>query len=278
MPNVEVAKGVRMHYEVDDYTDPWTEPDCVLMLHGIAETGIAWKSWAPHFARQFRVIRPDLRGFGQSSRFDGLQPKDMGIWADDLEAMVRELGCRRVHIIGAKLGALAGMELARRRVPWLKTMTIAGLLISPKKAIGPWVPEWIRHIDEKGMESWARLTMPGRMGDAIPPEANEWWVREMAGAPPESVKACLSMVAGIGEAEDLEEVEVPTLVLVSSGKKSEGGDFEQRQSVDAVDRFRSRIPDSELATIEATSYHVAATHPDACAQRVLRFINEHRGS
>jgi 3-oxoadipate enol-lactonase len=277
MPNIETSPGVTIHCEIDDYTDPWVESDCVLMLHGIAETGNAWKSWAPAFARRFRVIRPDLRGFGQSTRLDGLQPKDMGPWADDLDALMRKLGCKRVHVIGAKLGALAGMELARRRVPWIKTMTIAGLLISPKKAIGPWVPDWLKHIDEKGMESWARLTMPGRMGDAIGAEATEWWVREMAEAPPESVKACLTMVKELGEAEGLEQFQVPTLVLVSSGKKSEGGDFEQRQSVDAVDRFRSRIPDSELATIEATSYHVAATHPDACAERVLQFIDAHGG-
>ncbi len=277
MPIAEISPGVKLHYESDDYTDPWTRPDCVLMLHGIAESAGAWRMWVPHFARKYRVVRPDLRGFGQSSGLGGQVPKDVGLWADDIDALVNGLGCGRVHVIGAKLGALVGMELARRRVPWMKTMTIAGLLISPKKAIGPWVPEWKKHIDEKGMESWARLTMPGRMGDAISKEANEWWVREMAAAPPESVKACLTMVAEVGEAEDLEKVAVPTLVLVSSGRKSAGSDFEQRQSVDAVDRFRSRIPVSELATIEATSYHVAATHPDACAQRVLRFIESNGG-
>lgn len=275
MPIMQTSPGVQLHYEVDDFTDPWTRPECVLMLHGIAESASAWRMWVPHFARRYRVIRPDLRGFGRSTGLRGEVPRDIGIWADDLEALVQQLGCERVHVIGAKLGALAGMELARRNVSWMRTMTIAGLLISPKKAIGPWVPEWLKHIDERGMESWARLTMPGRMGDDIGPEANEWWVREMAGAPAESVKACLTMVAGAGEAEDLEKVAVPTLVLVSSGRKGEGGDFEQRQSVQAVDRFRSRIPDSQLATIEATSYHVAATHPDACAQRVLRFIETH---
>lgn len=275
MPTAEISPRVKLHYEIDDYTNPWTQPDCVLMLHGIAETASAWRVWVPAFTRKFRVIRPDLRGFGQSSGLEGLVPKDVGIWADDIDALMQQLGCTRVHVIGAKLGALVGMELARRNLPWMRTMTIAGLLISPKKAIGPWVPEWLEHIDQHGMESWSRLTMPGRMGGAISDAANEWWVREMAAAPAESVKACLTMVAAVGEAQDLEKVKVPTLVLVSSGRKSGGGDFEQRQSVDAVDRFRSRIPTSELATIEATSYHVAATHPDACAARVLQFINQH---
>src|SRR4051812_33562490 len=203
MPTAQIAPDVRIHYQVDDYTDPWTKPDCVVMLHGIAETANAWYGWVPHFARKYRVIRPDLRGFGESSRLGGLRPIDIGPWADDIDALVRSLGSPRVHVIGAKLGALAGMELARRRVPWMATMTIAGLLISPQKAIGPWVAGWFEHMDRHGLQSWARVTMPGRMGDSISSDAMEWWAREMGRAPVESVKACLEMVSHVGEAEGL---------------------------------------------------------------------------
>jgi 3-oxoadipate enol-lactonase len=276
MPILETSPGVRLHYEVDDYTDLWTKPDCVLMLHGIGETANAWRAWAPHFARRYRVIRPDLRGFGQSGAI-GAEPLDgVKSWADDIESLVAKLGCARVHVIGAKLGALIGMELARRQVPWMASMTIAGLLISPKKAIGPWAPEWMKHIKEKGMESWARLTMPGRMGGAISEEANEWWVKEMAATKPDSVTACLAMVSQVGEAEGLEKFTVPTLVIVSSGAApAASASFDQRQPVDAVDKFRSRIPRSELFQIPTTSYHIAATHPDECAERTLRFVESH---
>lgn len=276
MSLLETSPGVRIHYEEDDYTNAWARPDCVLMLHGIGESASAWKAWVPHFARRYRVIRPDLRGFGRSSALDAAPLDGVTLWADDVESLIARLGCARVHVIGAKLGALIGMELARRQVLWLASMTIAGLLISPKKAIGPWVREWLEHIDRDGMESWARLTMPGRMGGAISEDANEWWVKEMASAPPESVKACLAMVSQVGEAEGLEHFIVPTLVLVSSGTApSAGTSFEQRQPVDAVDAFRSRIPRSELFQVPTTSYHIAATHPDECAQRTLQFIETH---
>jgi pimeloyl-ACP methyl ester carboxylesterase len=274
MPAIDVAPGIHLHYEEDDYTDAWSKaPDCVLMLHGIGETGIAFRAWAPHFARKYRVIRPDLRGFGRSSALGSGELKGVTLWADDVESVVRQLGCARVHVIGAKLGALIAMELAQRQAPWMASMTLAGLLLSPKKAIGPWVGEWMRHIDEQGMESWARLTMPGRLGTAVSAEANEWWVRQMAAAPPASVKACLRMVAHVDEPEALEKVSVPTLVIVSSGRGA-AGEFEQRQSVEAVDRFRRRIPDSKLMQVEATSYHVAGTHPDECAIGARRFIDE----
>lgn len=271
MPFLDLAGGARLHYAVDDFTDPWTQPECVLMLHGIAETAEAWRMWVPYFARRFRVVRPDLRGFGGSSGLAGLELQGVGTWADDIDALVKALGCSRVHVIGAKLGALTAMELARRHVPWMASLTIAGLLISPKKAIGPWIGGWKQLIDEKGTEAWARATMPGRLGSSVRPEEFEWWVAEMSKALPESVKACLEMVSLVDEAEGLEQFTVPALVMVAGSGKP-GAQFEQRQPLEAVDRFRSRIPRSELAVIEADSYHVAGTHPDACAQRALRFI------
>lgn len=279
MPFLDLAPGARMHYVVDDFTDPWTKPDCVLMLHGIAETVNAWRMWVPHFARRYRVVRADLRGFGASSGLEGVALDGVKTWADDIERLVAALGCARVHVIGAKLGALIGMELGRRRVPWMATLTIAGLLISPKKALGPFVQPWTELIDAQGIGSWARATMPGRLGPSVKPEEFEWWVAEMAQAPAASVKACLAMVSHVGEAEGLEQFVTPTLVMVAGGgsRGRPADKYEQRQPLDAVDRFRARIPRSELAAIDADSYHVAGTHPDACAQRTLRFI-ESQGS
>jgi pimeloyl-ACP methyl ester carboxylesterase len=272
MAELELAPGARMHYVVDDFTDPWTRPDCVLMLHGIAETSNAWRMWVPHFARRYRVVRPDLRGFGRSSGLEGVALDGVATWADDIEALAATLGCARVHVIGAKLGALVGMELGRRRVPWMATLTIAGLLISPKKVLGPFVPAWFEQIDTEGIGAWARATMPGRLGPSVKPEEFEWWVGEMSRASAASVKACLTMVREVGEADGLEQFVVPTLVMVAGGGPAPADKYEQRQSLEAVDRFRSRIPRSQLAAIDADSYHIAGTHPDACAQRALRFI------
>ena len=56
-----------MHYQVDDFADPWRTPDTILMLHGNAESGLAWYGWVPALARQYKVVRPDMRGFGAST-------------------------------------------------------------------------------------------------------------------------------------------------------------------------------------------------------------------
>ena len=66
MPYFELS-GCKLYYEIDDYTDPWTTPESVLLIHGFTESTPAWRAWVPHLARRYRVIRFDQQGFGQSS-------------------------------------------------------------------------------------------------------------------------------------------------------------------------------------------------------------------
>src|ERR1700693_4022653 len=58
--------GHRLYWRADDFTDPWKAAPTVLLIHGFAETGEAWRPWVPHLARDCRVLRIDRRGFGRS--------------------------------------------------------------------------------------------------------------------------------------------------------------------------------------------------------------------
>src|SRR5438876_1090200 len=51
MPTFRPSPDLDMHYEVDDFTDPWRKPETILLLHGNAESGLAWCAWVEHLAR-----------------------------------------------------------------------------------------------------------------------------------------------------------------------------------------------------------------------------------
>ena len=38
MPMARIAPDLEMHYRVDDFTDPWREPETILLLHGNCES------------------------------------------------------------------------------------------------------------------------------------------------------------------------------------------------------------------------------------------------
>jgi pimeloyl-ACP methyl ester carboxylesterase len=265
-----VAPGIEVGYVVDDYTDGWQAAPVVMLLHGVSESAEAFIGWVPRLARRCRVIRADLRGHGQSSPVGEHDLLSIGEMADDIDALARHIGAP-IHVVGAKLGAQVALELAQRGAPWMASMTLAGVLISPGGALGKWVDEWVALIDKSGVEAWARATMPGRMGTALTPEGMEWWIRYMAMAPAATVKACIRMFPRLAEPTRLEAIRCPTQVVVAVQPEKPGA-YDQRQPVAEVRRWQTRIPGSDLVELQADSYHIAATHPDECAAIALRFI------
>lgn len=266
-----VAPGVEIAYLVDDFSDGWSAAPTVIMLHGIAESAEAFNGWVPYLARHSRVIRPDLRGYGRSSAVGQHETLTIAQFADEIAALVKYLQLSRVHLIGSKLGAQIALELAQRQPAWLASMTLAGVLISPGVTLGKWVQQWIGLVDEQGVEGWARSTMPGRMGSALSAQATDWWAQYMGGAPADTVKACFRMLPRLEEPTRLEQIRCPSQVIVAVDPERPDASS-QRQSVTEVQRWQSRIPGSTLVELQADSYHIAATHPDACAVITRTFI------
>ncbi|MGD0109146.1 MAG: alpha/beta fold hydrolase [Rhodopila sp.] len=66
MPKHEVRSGVVIAYEDQWFGPPWQDGEPIVLLHGVAESHVAWQQWIPVLSGQFRVLRPDLPGFGQS--------------------------------------------------------------------------------------------------------------------------------------------------------------------------------------------------------------------
>jgi 3-oxoadipate enol-lactonase len=84
----------------------------VLLLHGLMATAdLNWSNAIPVLAKRFNVVAPDLRGHGRglpTARFTGDE------CADDLAALVREMGLGRVIVVGYSLGGLVAQVFVRR--------------------------------------------------------------------------------------------------------------------------------------------------------------------
>jgi 3-oxoadipate enol-lactonase len=108
MPSFKPSTDLDMHFEVDDFTDPWTTPETVLLLHGNAESGLAWWRWVPKLARQYRVVRPDMRGFGQSSPMPRDYPWTLDRLIEDFCLLMDHLGVDRFHLVARMRSVTSG--------------------------------------------------------------------------------------------------------------------------------------------------------------------------
>jgi pimeloyl-ACP methyl ester carboxylesterase len=164
MPNFRPSPDLDMHYEIDNFTDPWTRPQTVLMLHGNAESGLAWWGWVPTLARHYRVVRPDMRGFGQSTPMPRDYHWTLDRLVEDFCLLMDHLGIERFHLVGAKIGGTIARAFAARRPERVMTLTVVGTPPPLRVGAAEKVPELIREFETHGVEHWARENMGNRLG------------------------------------------------------------------------------------------------------------------
>jgi 3-oxoadipate enol-lactonase len=79
----------------------------VLLLHaGVADRRM-WDVIAPAMSHAFRVVRPDLRGFGETP-----MPPGEYADADDLDQLFEQLGIVDAAVVGSSFGGRVALELA----------------------------------------------------------------------------------------------------------------------------------------------------------------------
>jgi 3-oxoadipate enol-lactonase len=263
MPTFEVSPGVFLHYVVDDFTDPWTDPRTIVLLHGNAESGLSWYGWVPLLARRFRVVRPDMRGYGASTPMPRDFPWSLDVIIDDYAQLLDSLGIRRFHLVAAKIGGVVARAFAARRPERVASLTVVGSP-PPLRQGAERIPALNEEFETRGVEHWARRTMAGRLGDRFPADGVEWWIRFMGRAP-------LSTIVGFNAAinysdirADVPKITCPTLVITT--------DESGLASVDETRAWQETIPGSELLVIPGNSFHAAASDAEPCAHATLDFI------
>jgi haloacetate dehalogenase len=99
----------------------------VLLLHGYPQTHAMWHAIAPRLARDYAVVCPDLRGYGDSSKPRGLADHSnyskRAMALDMVEAM-QALGYGSFHVVGHDRGGRVGHRLARDHGNRVKTLTV----------------------------------------------------------------------------------------------------------------------------------------------------------
>jgi 3-oxoadipate enol-lactonase len=269
MPNFRPSPDLDMHYQVDDFTDPWRTPETILMLHGNAESGLAWYAWVPALARHYRVVRPDMRGFGQSSAMPRDYPWTLDRLVEDFCSLMDHLGIDRFHLVGAKIGGTIARAFAARRPERVKTLTVVGTPPPFREGVAEKVPETVRMFEDHGVEYWARQNMANRLGSAFPKEGFDFWVKYMGRTAVSTQLGFMGTIACADIRADIPKIKCPTLVVTTA----ESG----LGSVASMRAWQEQIPGSELIVLPGNSYHVAATHAAESAAATLDFIARRGG-
>jgi pimeloyl-ACP methyl ester carboxylesterase len=111
------AGGISLKYFAAGVGEP------VVLLHGTAGSGRQWTDVAEALRSDFRVIAPDLCGYGGTSHWPGDGTFNLAVEADLVAALLDMLG-KPAHIVGHSYGGAVALQFASRHPRYLRTLTL----------------------------------------------------------------------------------------------------------------------------------------------------------
>ncbi|MFL5261988.1 MAG: alpha/beta fold hydrolase [Anaeromyxobacteraceae bacterium] len=113
-----------LHYE-----DVGSGTDAVLLLHAFPLHSGMWAPQLAALAGRFRVVALDYRGLGQSR--PAPDATTMDLVAGDVQALLRQLGLRRVSVAGLSMGGYVALELYRRAPEIFRALALCATKATP---------------------------------------------------------------------------------------------------------------------------------------------------
>ncbi|CAK7260691.1 MULTISPECIES: alpha/beta fold hydrolase [unclassified Shinella] len=285
------VNGIRMHYVTAGEGEP------LLLLHGTPKTHFYWYRLIPLLTPYFRIVAPDLRGFGDTDKPPAEEGYDSRTNARDMAELMTQLGHETFHLHGEDRGAEFAYALAASEPDRVRTLSFAEMLLSgqgleewsnftPEKVssqfrmAGVWLWHipffWIPHLPEmlisgREREFWefwikAETWNPNAIAD----EAITEWIARLSA--PGGLRGCLETYrAGLKNARINDELIKTKLKMpvMTIGAPEFFGELVK----DQMERVAERVVKSDV--FEECGHSLALEAPDRLAAALLDFIREH---
>ena len=130
-----ISNGVRLHYVTQG------EGPLMLMLHGFPEFWYSWRHQIPEFAKDFKVVALDLRGYNDSDKPQDQSAYVMDQFILDVEGVIKGLGYERCVLVGHDWGGAIAWNFAYAHPEMVERLIVINLPHPAKFAQGFRTPQ-----------------------------------------------------------------------------------------------------------------------------------------
>ncbi len=269
MPILKRSGQPTLHYSVDDFTDPWKKAPSLILQHGYGRSGKFWTSWVPYLSRFYRVVRPDLRGLGESEAPADLETGlTVANYISDLVALIDTLGAP-VHYCGESLGGILGMVLAAEHPDKLRSLSLvaAPILINKdtQRTFAFGHATWQEALRTMGSRGWADAANSAtRFPEGTDPGLLAWYADEMGKSRVEVLERMSRIASSVDATPYLERIRTPTLGLYPA--QAPVTIQEQEKTI------RAGIRGIRIVHVPSRHHAIQNIMPATLARQVLHFI------
>ena len=278
------VNGVRLHY-----AEAGSGP-LVLLLHGFPEFWYAWRRQIPVLADAgFRVIAPDLRGYGLSSKPAGWRSYSIDRLAGDVAALVHHLGAGRASVVGHDWGGVVAYSAAMEHPALVERLAILNVPHPARMAEGlrtlrqlrkswymfafqaPRLPEAaIRRGNFAAFKQGFREEAPGAYSERDIELYEQAWEQPGAVAAMVNYYRAALRRAPRSQLEQLRPISAPTLIIWGERDKHLGAELAEPDP--------EWVPDARVERIADASHWVEHDAPERVNELLLEFLASESGA
>jgi 3-oxoadipate enol-lactonase len=249
------------------YTDAGQGP-AVVLIHGFPLDARMWQRQVESLSRRFRVLAPDLRGFGKSP---SIEPFTMESLADDVRGLMAEVDALPAVVCGLSMGGYVTLAMARKYPADLRAMVLIDTRAEGDSAEGKSGREKaIDLVRQGGTKAIAEQMLPKMLSEHSrqnQPQVVDEVRRMMESCPPRTIEHALAALRDRDDCSTmLPSIAVPTLIIV--------GENDTLTPPDLSRAMHKSIPRSQLAIIPRAGHLSPVEQPDAVTREIERFIGE----
>ena len=244
--------------------------ETIVLLHGYGADKDRFGSLSPFLRRRYRLVIPDLPGFGGHA---ALRHLDYGITAqvERLDAFMRRVGLKRFHLFGASLGGYAAALYAAR----FPRKVISLGLMAPAGITAPECSDALRFFQQTGRNIFLYTSTEGvdelidfliHRPFALPRRIKHFWARSARENLTRRQKIIDDLVAGgLTMLDDrAAKIQAPTLLL--------WGANDRICHVSSVQALLRLIPDCRAYVFHSCGHIPLVEYPGACRFLYGRFV------
>ena len=262
------SDGLKLAYTVDDFTDPWAPGETLILIHAAMGSSRRLYKWVPILSAEFRVVRPDMRGHGETE-IPGAGQLSLERLTRDVVELADRLGIKKFHLAGSSAGAIVAMRTALDFPD--RVLTLSNFASTPglKNSLID-MNKWVRHIRAKGMRRFLEETIDERFPNVSDKGFLAWFIDESARTDPELFARFGPMMKAVDFTDRLHEIKCPMLnVVPGHDPLGAPGQYEV---------YRQHVPHCEFVVYDGLPHNITDSVPERCASDLLRFLRKHRGA
>nr|BBH86781.1 hydrolase [Thermosporothrix sp. COM3] len=269
------VNGTRLYFEMAGKGRP------LVLLHGHFLNHTLWNMHFDVLAQHYRVLRFDLRGFGQSAPYL-TEPRPF-FWHEDLWHLLHYFELKPASLIGFSLGGKVALDFALSQPDMVESLVLVSTGVSgfhiKERTRGKPLEDAFHSIEQaleqEDLERAADLCLrtwtigPHRTEEQVSARVRNFirrgtlhqWMNQ-------SHKVLQPLEPAPPAFERLEEVQAPTLILA--------GTQDVPASVELAEILRKRIRRARRVLIPDAAHHLILEHPELFNRIVLDFLATYR--